>query len=184
MKHWLRVSAAAGSAIAWSVPMAFAAEPVCSAEYERVGAGGYEWHGTILTDDGKLHDFAISGIEQAATIAAIATGERGATGAYEALLAIATERASVARPEAIAGLQAMIVAAYDADITIVDGAAGAGTWSILCFAPLDPAVPLADPVLIERRGDRRGVNPAADGLRAALVALDPAFGIEAAAATP
>ncbi|MCW5715073.1 MAG: hypothetical protein KIT43_11230 [Bauldia sp.] len=180
MKHWLSLSVVAAAALALSAGTALAAGPVCSAEYERV-AGGYEWRGTILADDGKLYDFEIASITEAGAIAAIAAGERGARGAYEALLMAAVERATVVTPEAIGELQALIAGAATADMTIVDGTTGGGTWSILCFTAPDAATPHSDPVLIERRGDRTGVNAAADELRTALIAIDPAFALGPAA---
>ena len=183
MQHRVRLLAIVGVAFALPAGTALAAGPVCSAEYERV-AGGYEWRGTILADDGRIYEFEIDSIGQAGTIATFANGERGARDAYEALILLGTERATIATAAVIASLQTMVALANDADVTVTYAATDAGTWSILCFAAPDPADPLADPVLVERRGDSIGVNPAADALRAALVALHPAFAIEAAAAAP
>jgi hypothetical protein len=180
MKHRVSLPAIAGAAFALSAGTALAAGPVCSAEYERVGVGEYEWRGTILADDGRIYEFAINSIAQAGTIATFAAGEGGARGAYEQLIRLASESGTIATAEAIAALQAMVALAYDADVTVTTGPVGGGTWSILCF----PAGPVTDPVLIERRGDSIGLNPAADDLRAALVALDPAFALETAPTEP
>lgn len=183
MKQWLSLPAFAGAALLLSAGTAFAAGPVCSAEFERF-AGSYEWRGTILADDGRLYDFTIASMTEAGVIAAIASTERGARGAYEALLDMAKERATVAAPDEIAALHSPIAGAYDADFTVVEGATANGTWSILCFTAPDGPVAHTDPVLVERRGDRIGINAAADELRAMLVALDPVFAIETAAAAP
>lgn len=180
MKHRVSLPALAGAAFALSAGTALGAGPVCSVEYERVGIGEYEWRGTILADDGRLYEFAINSIAQAGTIATFAAGEGGARGAYEQLIRLASDGGAVATAEAVADLQAMVARAYDTDVTVTADTTGAGTWSILCF----PADPLTDPVLIERRGDSTGLNPAADDLRAALVALDPAFALETVPTVP